>query len=230
MKWYDALVAEGLETDGQRRWWFANLNSGGEGKGDDHPPELTKVAAIEKSVNMGKAHAKQVSSDDKLAVRRYTSGAYHAINQYLRDNGNTEGATKVGLSEAKVQEHIASLDRATDRPVGEALTMYRGLKLTPEDYASLKPGSVMTDKGSTSTSFTRNNAEGFASAGANSVLLKVQLSPEDKGAALQSMSAKRSEYEMLLPRGQSYKVTSVTTEKSTVYGSNIKVVTVRVVK
>ena len=128
---------------------------------------------------------------------------YDGINDYLR-----------GLSQNSAylpsRQTIDALDSAIGKfTVSNPITVER--VITANGFAALRPdgtlpiGTVLTDKGYTSTTLTRDR--GFIKS--QRFVLQISVPVGAKGAYIETASFNKSEKEFLIHRGASYQVTSV---------------------
>lgn len=144
----------------------------------------------------------------KQAIKEYTGSMYLSVNQALRKGKPIPAEDR---KEMKLVDEAFSKAKTT-----EPLEVYRGIGPTDADmFANLKVGDSYQDKGFVSTSTDVDTADNF-SRGENPTILHVQVPKGSKAISVDSMSvfkqgghAARSENEILLNRGASYKVLSI---------------------
>ncbi len=149
--------------------------------------------------------SKAITPDEKSAVIEYTGSAYLSINKYLR-NGTLNQNQHYG-------EVVKNMDAALAKSeLTQPITVMRGSSAsllggynTVEDIKKYVVGQKVTDKGYTSTSADSQAAFGGA------IIYKINV-PAGKGNGMYvaPVSKHKSEYEFLIPRGTTYKVTDVT--------------------
>lgn len=180
------------------------------------PEPQAEKPATEQSVSKplkGKAAHKAATPqglDDahKQAIKEYTGTMYINVNQALRKG---KPVPKEDRAEMKLVEEAFSKARTT-----EPLEVYRGIGPSDQDmFAGLKVGDSFQDKGYTSTSTDKDTADNF-SRGDNPTIMQIQVPKGSKAISVDSMSvfkkgghAVRSENEILLNRGGSFKVVSI---------------------
>lgn len=169
----------------------------------------------------GKAQSARLSDSERSALRTYSGSDYDGINSTLRSRtGGTpaEQAAVVsaitGMPKARAESTLRGLDGAFKKAKLDAdATVYRGIR-DPSMFGADGPrvGTRFRDDAYTSTTLHRPVAESFARDGG--AVLEVRL---PKGSrAIYADSATRlsgdSEYEMIVDRGGSYRVTGSRSE------------------
>lgn len=169
---------------------------------EDNP---TNVLADMQSKQMSREQTGKLNNQQKLATKTYTGEAYTEINGGLRSGKIPPGH----------QQTVKELDSAIGQStLPENTVLYRGMEMNSTLRENIKPGATFTDKAYTSTSLDQGNPDRFAG-GENGAVMRVKAPAGQKGLALQSISDYPEEKEVLLPRGTSYKITSVTRDPST---------------
>ncbi len=143
--------------------------------------------------------ANGLSKDEFKSVGRYMSHEYREVNSGLRSNN--------GKPPAAIKESVANIDRALSRSkVPEDVTVFRGVGA--DVAAQMKPGATFKDQGFTSTSLNSAVGEHYGTAS-----MEIRVPKGSQGAYVQTLLKNPknpgTEQELLLPRGQSFKVVRV---------------------
>lgn len=167
----------------------------------DYPVALTTYTAN----NLSKAldNVKVYSQEEYKALNEYTGSIYSEINDYLRFDKNVS---------KHVKDLVKDLDSAMERDtLDRDLLLLRGadISIFSEDVQEniwdnpkMLVGTTFHDKGFMSTSISATN--GFYK---NGVLFHIKAPKGTKGAFVQPLSEFASEYEYLLPRDTTLKIT-----------------------
>jgi hypothetical protein len=153
------------------------------------------------------------------AIGHYQGQQYKPINELLR------GQRPSIIS--SIEENIPKIDRAIAKTILAAdVTLFRGTStIRGVDFRKLEPGHIVTDLGFHSTSISQAAAEKFVGmpdlfTGNPSALITIKAKKGQKALAVhkldtgsQYQSGKMSEFEVLLPRGSTFKVLSVKPRK-----------------
>jgi len=159
-----------------------------------------------------------LNDNERKALSTYKGAHHEVINSHLR--------TKRGKFDPKkkaIAAHIKALDHVTSNPTNEDMHVYRGFGHTI-NHKKFKPGAIVKDHGYTSTSHSEEIAHAFThgheerdKVGTNHVhivMAKIHVPKGTKAHFVDTASAThtaKSEKEMLLHRGTSYRVKSVET-------------------
>ena len=175
-----------------------------------------------------------ISAAQSNALTAYTSNSYLNIQSVLREG-------KIGLGSTD-PEHLAQIKQAANdlqtliksAPALENdLVTYRGVTgEIAKEFSTLQPGSIITDKGFSSTSLLREKAEiyakeqlpGAASASEHQIILEILNPAGTQGVNVEAFfeklvsdnrifetnapSTTRTQYEWLLPHGSNFEVLS----------------------
>jgi len=172
----------------------------------EQPSEVAKPA---KGKAAHKAATPQGLDDaQKQAIKEYTGSMYLSVNPALRKGKPVPAEDR---KEMKLVDEAFSKAKTT-----EPLEVYRGIGPSDADmFANLKVGEIFQDKGFVSTSTDKDTADNF-SRGETPTMMQIQVPKGSKAISVDSMSvfqkgghAKRSENEILLNRGGSFKVLSI---------------------
>lgn len=175
-------------------------------------PQPEKIKEQARKVAKGKAAHKaasvELSPQQTQAIKEYTGSMYKSVNPRLRAG---KPVPKADSKDVKLVDEAFSKASTT-----EAIEVYRGVGATEQDtFANLQVGSSFEDKGFVSTSTDKDTADNF-SRGDNPTILHIQVPAGSKAISVDSLSvfkkggyATRSENEILLNRGGSYKVVSI---------------------
>ncbi len=145
------------------------------------------------------------------AMQNYSGAMYKGLNERLRAG---KGASRGDAADLK------EMDKAFARAsTVEPMTVYRGIG--PEFAKQLKPGVSFTDGGFTSTTSSRDIAEGYSTfGGSGGAVMEVRVPKGAKAISLKDTSAfggktsvAKSEEEILLNRGGKYRVVEVIQDK-----------------
>src|SRR5690606_17378962 len=134
------------------------------------------------------------TSKAKTHLKDYTGGDYKDMNYALRNRSFDSPAGKKAV-------------KAANAIMKNGITLPEGIKLTRRydsstDIESIKPGSVVVDKGILSTSIS-------SSVWSGNVKWNITLGPGVKGIPARNFSNHPSEEEVLLPPNQRLLVTNV---------------------
>jgi hypothetical protein len=146
------------------------------------------------------------TSQELNALQDYTGYLYTDMNKLARKGIGAHAGTTANL--------VDHADRALDKsrlPVD--LKVYRGTKFKsgfPPEYQNLQPGDVLTDWGIGSTSLDASVASSFSSSYGDAVIFEILAPAGSKGLYAKPFSQHKSEDEVMLPRGASLLVHSVT--------------------
>jgi hypothetical protein len=161
----------------------------------------------------------------RASATYYTDQGDVVMNNYLR-HGTTEQrawrlpGNKGSRDETRVncehvaKEHIAKLDAFIAAHTLKAdVDLWRGINADPAFLSKLRPGTVFQDRAFTSTTIDRHAAvsiiEKFRVEGTTGVLMRIRGRPGQHGAYLEDVTNNEYEFEVLLPRGNRYRVVSV---------------------
>lgn len=165
-------------------------------------PVANKVA---KGKRAHKAAQVELNPQEVDALKEYTGSMYQSVNKQLRAG---KPVSKADRKEVKLVD-----DAFSKAKTAEPIEVYRGI--SGEFYSKLKPGETFKDHAFVSTSADIDTADNFAR-GEHKALMKVQVPKGSKAISVDSLSvfkkggaAVRSENEILLNRGGSYKVVSI---------------------
>lgn len=151
-------------------------------------------------VNRASLTRKDVSDEDRWALRRYIENDYaFKINQALRGQNKDAKALKTGNEVLRAFDKNAISTKAD-------ITTFRGIKSDPFD--KLKPGDSFVDKGFISTSANARWAQRMAKGGP---LIEIQI---PKGTKIVGGIAESQESELLLRPGSKFRVISRDTKKN----------------
>lgn len=147
------------------------------------------------------------------AINEYVDGSGHdTINRYLREPNNDI------FDKERLEDYVKGLDESMKNSLKHDTLLYRGFGTTQ----NIEPGMTINYKGFNSTSFNPGVALKFAVNGAQTgvkrpVVLRIKAKKGQKGLApvLSDLddsvhtSLRSNEYEYILPRNLSFKVTKV---------------------
>lgn len=158
----------------------------------------------------GSKWAKSLSKNQYKAIGDYTFSGYENINNYLR----TGKAKKIVHTKKEVKNIQAALRKFK---LKKPMTVYRGLNGTGY-YKGLngqpnQVGSIYSDKAFQSTSIDQNAAIGFLNTNEknpnNNILIKLNISPGNNGAYVNSISKNKYEKEYLLNSNKKLVITRI---------------------
>lgn len=181
---------------------------------------------------VAKNFAERAGKNTDDVLEWYRNDGYRSINKQLRSG------EKVTDSARSVDDAISKIDEITGKPLGKDMELYRGVISQPEQWLNAKVGDTITDKGfvSTARSGARKNqsAKEYAAGaytsttwkdkGDTDVVLKIKAGPETPGYIVKD----DVDPEVLLARGQQFKVISKTQE--TISGKNVNIIELEVQK
>lgn len=195
-------------TEDNRDKWFASNDDGRVGVFD------TKQEAVDRTIleynnrtsGLMPNNTKALSPKDIGVLREYTASS-RVLNEYLH------GPSKANLTDV-VKERIAALDKVFDGAnTAQATTVFRGVHDSGVEQleAAWKSGNKeFTDKGYVSTSPSKAIARSFGT-----IYFSLEL-PKGSSAISLGLAGKTTNYfqekEVLINRGQSFRLTSRTEE------------------
>lgn len=157
-----------------------------------------------------------LTDNQRNAIRGYQQQTFGLINDTLR--GHREEDTKT----AYAYEQIAILDQAlASARMPMNITAYRGF-VDPD----LNVGDTYTDLGYSSTTLAPAIAVARAKGHTNGAVARIKLPLGTTGAYVETVTA-IDQAEVLLPRGQTFKIVAITDE--TLAGSTVTVIDVELV-
>lgn len=177
------------------------------------------AAETDKALTDQIAYGKTFADDE--ALNHYTALGYAPTNAYLRGQTTEEQAKKTGNFK---KEHIAKIDAAiaSSPDLPEGITLYRGIgERGVESMMGMKPGDTCSDKGFQSFSTNPYNAVTFTTRknlddGSHKVLVRAVTGKGQKGFTVGG-----GEHEVIMPRGQSWKVVSNTAVTTGVHAGKV---------
>lgn len=139
---------------------------------------------------------KDYTSDKTDPKRGIFKPAYREINMKLRDGGELP---------ARLQKITAGLDGVMkEATLKNSIEVYRGID--KEFAAKLRVGASFTDKGFVSTTSDEKMADEWATG----AVMKLTVKAGSRAASVAKLSKYKAEQEVLLDRGMTYRVTSIT--------------------
>jgi hypothetical protein len=172
-------------------------------------PEITSAQAFDAD-NLDSESMFQVMKGLELtpaqerALNQYSQSEYMDINFELREG-------------IKSNKYIKPIDEIIKKapPLKQDTMTFRGVSNGPEgDYAielmNMPVGTVFSDAGYTSTSFSTEVANRFMAGWKDAVLLEIKNPAGTKGISMEALvdnPDSTGEYEWLLPRGTKFKIT-----------------------
>lgn len=145
-----------------------------------------------------------LSESERQAIMTYTRTGHEDINNFLRNRPLTSGA----IPQTALGSRIDEIDNALSRSPGflQDTVVYRGIDYDPV----LNVGDTITDNGFTSTSINPLVADHFASTGMEeATVFRINYPANTPAAYISNVGRNTGEYEVLLPRGTEFAVTSV---------------------
>ena len=158
-----------------------------------------------------------VSVDEKLAYDHYLGKDYYLVHGYLEPNDEWESMMIAAVNPQKplrfYENIVRNIDALMDRSHG--LTQKTTLYSAREWDVNLTPGDVGIWKRYTSTSYSKDSAEGFMTS--ERYLVKILADEGQKGLAANDdrFASFKREHEFTLPRNQEYIVLDVNHETRT---------------
>lgn len=166
-----------------------------------------------------------VNEHELAALKEYQSGMYQSaiggyanIQSYLR-TGKPKFGTFSDAEKSMAEDVAKHVSQAIQKhPLEKPMKVYRGMKITKDDpstnqYANLKVGDTIVDKGFTSTSTSDKVGSKFSeklNRSDVSVQLEISLKAGDHALPMDQYHKHESEKEVLLDRNVKFKVVSVT--------------------
>lgn len=151
-----------------------------------------------------------LSESEAAAVERYTSTRHYAtVNEYLR-TGSADGEERIAR---QMQRELDSALESSSVP--EDVIAYRGVGRDAFGEGNLEDmvGETFTDRGYVSTALNPRAANAFG----DSIVMRVSVPSGSRGAYVGGLSDNPSEGELLLPRGSSFVITSVSESGSNTF-------------
>ena len=143
-------------------------------------------------------------------------GGYEGINSYLRKGSIPEQVTnKFGTTKKEMDSIISNIDSTFNKSVVKSdFVVYRGLK-NGDRVLNIEIGGVYEDKAYTSTSKNYAAAKKFSDGvGKNSIVMEINVKKGNEAIVMNDFSINsghfKRENEILLPRGQKFKIISKT--------------------
>jgi hypothetical protein len=172
-------------------------------------PKKGKISRVSKSAEAHKAAEVHVSDAERQALNEYTGSLYLGVNKALRTGSSM---SKEDRKAVKLMDDAFSRASTT-----QDIQVFRGVGPTDMDrFANLKPGDSYKDDAFLSTSTDEDTADNFVR-GDSPTMLNIKVPKGSKAISVDSLSqfkkgghAVRSEEEILLNRGGSYRVVSIT--------------------
>jgi hypothetical protein len=190
-------------------------------KEDSVGTELNKAHRISpKEVEHHEKHFHSLKPEHHDSIKEYKASGHSPINSHLRHRGQSHA------DEEYAKKHIAHLDHVTNHPLSHAKTVYRGFGKDSNIHKHPE-GTLLKDKGYTSTSHQPGMTKGFASHHVEKTedghthhhhyIAKIHLPKGTKAHHLDTKSAThrfKDESEVLLHRGTTFNVGHTTTNSS----------------
>lgn len=148
----------------------------------------------------GKEAYEKASPEEQQALASYTTGGYHAINSMLRQGEKGSGETAHNIEKAS---HASEAVMKFGHEIQPGLMLSRKHDgVSAQQWATAKPGTVLSEKGILSTS-----VDSAIWSGATKLMLTVGTGV--KGIAVKSFSENPQEKEVILPPNQRIMITHV---------------------
>ena len=194
------------------------------GKGEDPTQAIAKskleedhestspVAGLLASSTLRKVfHYQPLSADSIKALNRYVTTVATPLNNLLRE----AGANELDSALTESRDTTAALDRAFGdiSPTSVVFTVSRAIRRdTGWDAVTLKEGMIVQDHGFVSTSLSKQVAVNHL--GEGNAIFDIRVPPGSKALSLPSVKGLDSDFisreaEVLLPRGSTFRITSV---------------------
>lgn len=161
-------------------------------------------------------------------VNRYKGLLYSDVRDYLSDKQESDAFTNSAVNGA-VKDVVAAMDDLTAMELPAGLSLYRGMMFADESDFDTTPGTVFTDPSFTSMSTDATVAKeftvdsNFALDNDHHVIVEMVTKEGTKGAPIELFNRKETgsdewgndifsseEREVVLPRGQSYRILTST--------------------
>lgn len=196
-------------------------SSGSSSEGDSGGSSTPKQSSYDKpfseahSEKLSKGAVSKLSTPQKKAIEGYSGADARIINDNLR------GKESFRVLNDNDHKQIAVMDSAiASHELPEDTALYRGFTLSPRGISKVKVGQTITDKSFVSTSLNPDVAHSYSGAKKGvkgSVIMKVNAPKGTKGLPMSTLSEWPGEHEVLLPRGTTFKITSMRKEKGVTY-------------
>lgn len=140
-----------------------------------------------------------LTEEEKAAALSYSGGSHGTINRALRtgESPSAKTAQQIDLLDSMIAKSSTPADLVVIRAVNEPRVL--------EQYRSMKPGDTFVEKGFSSTSAASELPSEYRNA---AIEFKIAVPRGTPAAPIPSL--KNYERELLLPRGQRFRVDSVT--------------------
>lgn len=167
------------------------------------------------------------------AVVEYTSGITEAMNRLLRGTL----ATQSDALRAQAQQAVAGLNSAIAKSPGldRNRVLFRGMTMTPQQFAALRPGGRFTEAAFGSTSLSNKVSANFISGNQSAdrplnVMLRIRAKKGTRGVYANAVHRKNEysgEVEFIMAPDTSYRVTGYGGRKKH-YGISYNIINVEV--
>jgi hypothetical protein len=168
----------------------------------------------------GGAEAAPLSKEQASALHNYQHDGYRDINGVLRGSGEARSLSE--NAKRIVRGRVAALDAAIAAapPLTEEATVYRGMTLRAGFVPEV--GATFTDRGFVSTSMAERVASGFREEAPHTAVVEIHLPVGTKALRVEAASKRsnanmRNEKEVLVHRGATFEVKSVTGDAKSGY-------------
>ena len=140
----------------------------------------------------------KLNSQQAQRVRHFTGDGFSEMNRRLRSGAQDE-ADRHGADEM-------------DKIVRGSVAQHDMVLLHGRNHLDdVKPGDTVHEKGFTSTTTDGTAAKTYAGVGKSAAILRVRLKKGESALSTRGLSDNPAEHEVVLPKGQSYKVLKVQT-------------------
>ena len=166
------------------------------------PPPPAKSAIYDESSK----RTSKLSADQQSAIRSFSGVGYRAIRAVER---NAPGYKHDSLRVSQAA-HLAEAMKAAKPVMADT---YRGIGVSSLQLKALLTNNFLHNVGTSSTSYSRETAKGFANTGGHSydghmaehrVVIKYS---KPRGIPITSISSHSHEHEVIVPHGAKYKIT-----------------------
>jgi hypothetical protein len=196
----------------ERGRWSSGVSGGGKFKDySKNPDQFYK----DNEANQSEMLYANTTYQQRQALNGYQNAGYESVNGSLR--GTEQVAPE---NQPALQTNIDSLDATINAapPLAQDTLLFRGLR-NAETAAALQVGTIVTDKGFTSTTASTEYARGWASPNNGGYVMAIQAPAGTKGVIPHWATMNedfKNEYEFLLPRNTSLQITNINHDARTI--------------
>ena len=164
-----------------------------------------------------KAHIKLYTKGTKIVGSKNASSS---INRKLLKN-HADGVEPTAGMDDKEKEIHATLSKLASKPLKKKVTLYSGVDFDPSEAANKSSGGILHCPAHISATHSKNVAETFAlnkqaftpGSDGRRHIIRIDTKPADKGYHIHNYSAKKDEYETIIPANTKLKYSHSTVER-----------------